>query len=131
MKLLLDTHCWLWLGLQPKQLGRKTRALISDLSNDTYLSTASAWEIAIKCAAGKLRLPMEASAYVRTRLRVSQTQPLAIGLDHALAVTALEALHRDPFDRLLVAQAQIEGMTIVSADERIAKYNVLVHDART
>ncbi|HUY40036.1 MAG TPA: type II toxin-antitoxin system VapC family toxin [Candidatus Dormibacteraeota bacterium] len=129
MKLLLDTHCWLWLGLEPKRLGRKTRALLTDLANETHLSVASVWEIVLKDARGKLRLPMQAATYVRTRLRISQTIPLGVTLDHVLAVGQLPDIHRDPFDRLLVAQAHVENMTIVTADRRIARYNVLVHDA--
>ena len=129
MRLLLDTHCWLWLGFEPKRLGRKTRALLSDLGNETYLSAVSAWEIVLKSARGKLRLPADPATYVRTRLRISQTSPLDVSLEHALALTALPEIHRDPFDRMLVAQAQVEGMTIVTADQRIARYNVLIHDA--
>ncbi len=72
---------------------------------------------------------MQAATYVRTRLRISQTIPLGVMLDHVLAVGQLPDIHRDPFDRLLVAQAHVENMTIVTADRRIARYNVLVHDA--
>ena len=130
MRLLLDTHCWLWLGLEPKRLGRKTRALLDDPVNETHLSVAGAWEIGIKAARGKLRLPLDATTYVRTRLRLSQTSALPISLDHVLAVAALPEIHRDPFDRIMIAQAQVENMTIVTSDRRIARYNVLVHDAR-
>ncbi|MGH7737932.1 MAG: type II toxin-antitoxin system VapC family toxin [Candidatus Tyrphobacter sp.] len=130
MRLLLDTHCWLWLGLQPLNLGRKTRALLSDLSNEAYLSAASAWEIAIKCALGKLRLPLDPGTYVRSRMKTSRVQPLAISIEHTIAAGELAPLHRDPFDRILVAQAQLDGLTIVTADARIANYPVLVHDAR-
>lgn len=131
MKLLVDTHCWLWLGLDPKRLGRRTRALLADCDREVYLSVASAWEIIMKTMRGRLRLPLEAETYVRTRLRLSMTKPLEIGLEHALAIRTLPDHHRDPFDRILIAQAQVENMTIVTADHRITKYNVLVHDART
>ena len=131
MRLLIDTHCWLWLGLEPKRLGRKTRALLGDLASETHLSAAGAWEIVIKAARGKLRLPLDAATYVRTRLRLSQTSALPISLDHVLAIAALPEVHRDPFDRIMIAQAQVENMTIVTSDRQIARYNVLVHDART
>jgi PIN domain nuclease of toxin-antitoxin system len=131
VKLLLDTHCWLWLGLEPKRLGRKTRAILGDLRNDVYLSVASAWEIVLKSARGKLRLPLDATEYVRTRLRISRTAPLGIGLEHVLALASLPELHRDPFDRVLIAQAQVENLVLVTADRNIGRYNILLHDART
>jgi PIN domain nuclease of toxin-antitoxin system len=131
LKLLLDTHCWLWMGLDPDQLGPKTRALIANLDNEIILSSASAWEIAIKSARGKLQLPLDPAAYVRSRVRTSGTTLLPIALEHALGVVALPDIHRDPFDRLLIAQAQIEGYTIVTRDGEIPKYDILTHDAST
>ena len=129
MKLLVDTHCWLWMGLDPDRLGKKTHALLENTNHELVLSVASAWEIAIKTARGKLHLPLDPATYVRTRIKHSGVSVLSIELEHVLAAAPLPEHHRDPFDRLLIAQAQVEGMTIVTADERIGRYDVLTHDA--
>ena len=131
MKLLLDTHVWLWMGLAPERLGRKTRALLEDPENDLALSVASAWEIILKYRRGKLELPMEAPEYIRTRLRRSGASMLAIALDHVLALASLDERHRDPFDRILVAQALSESRSLVTADPRLLDYPILTFDART
>jgi PIN domain nuclease of toxin-antitoxin system len=94
--------------------------------HNLYLSAASAWEIAIKTSLGRLSLPMEPAEYVRARLRQSQTVPLAITHEHALRVASLPHHHRDPFDRLLIAQAQIEGLVIMTSDPQFAAYTVEV-----
>jgi PIN domain nuclease of toxin-antitoxin system len=130
VKLLLDTHVWLWSALEPGKLGSKTHALISDPANERYLSIASAWEIVIKAGNGKLDLPSAPAEYVRTRLRRTHAQALPITLDHALAIKALPTIHRDPFDRIIIAQAFIEGMTVLTADRRFDAYGIVVQDAR-
>lgn len=117
------------MGLEPKRLGKKTRALLENTSHELVLSVASAWEIAIKSARGKLHLPLDPATYVRTRLKLSGASLMSVELDHVLAVAPLPEHHADPFDRLLIAQAQVEGMTIVTVDERIALYDVLIQDA--
>ena len=129
MRLLIDTHCWLWMGLDSKRLGKKTRALFENHEHELVLSVASAWEIAIKAARGKLKLPQDPAPYVQTRTKLSRVNILQIDLEHVLATASLPDYHQDPFDRLLIAQAQVESMTIVTADERIAQYDVLVHHA--
>jgi len=129
VKLLLDTHCWLWAELEPKKLGPKTRALLGNLEHEAYLSVASVWEIVLKTAAEKLRLPSDPTTYVRSRLRRSGIRPLAISLDHVFALSVLPHIHRDPFDRLLIAQAQADGMTLVTADREILRYSVSAQDA--
>jgi len=129
VKLLLDTHCWLWAEREPKKLGPRTRALLTNLEHEVYLSVASAWEIVLKVSKEKLRLPSDAATYVRSRLRRSHILALDISLDHVLALSSLPILHRDPFDRILVAQAQTDGMTLVTADREIPRYNVFIQDA--
>jgi PIN domain nuclease of toxin-antitoxin system len=124
LRLLLDTHCWLWAFLEPAKLRRGTQALIRDLNNEVYLSVASCWEISIKAALGKLRLPVPPPLFVPARLSQQHMSALAITVDHALAVHGLPSHHSDPFDRMLVAQAQIEGLTIVTADPVFARYSV-------
>jgi PIN domain nuclease of toxin-antitoxin system len=131
MKALLDTNAWLWFTGRPDQLGPRTRAVISDALNEMHLSHASAWEIAIKAGLGKLGGVGDPAVFVRTRLARQRILPLAITLDHVLAVANLPNHHRDPFDRLLVAQAQAESLTIITSDPYIGRYDVRVHDART
>jgi PIN domain nuclease of toxin-antitoxin system len=130
VKLLLDTHVWLWMGLEPKRLGRRTRSLLEDPANDLGISVASAWEIVLKTARGKLELPMEPSEYIRTRFRRAGATMLPITLDHVLALASLKDGHADPFDRILIAQALAENRTLITADKRVLDYPILSVDAR-
>lgn len=125
MKLLLDTHCWLWWVTEPTRLG-STREAIANRESEVYLSAASAWEMAIKHQLGKLPLPESPEHFIPPRLVRDRITPLAVSIAHVLRVAGLPLLHRDPFDRLLVAQAQLEGLTLVTADRSIAKYDVPV-----
>lgn len=131
MRALLDTNAWLWFTGDSARLGPKTRALIRDRTNELHLSIASAWEVAIKGGLGKISGVGDPAVFVRTRLRRQHVLTLGISLDHVLAVAALPQHHRDPFDRLIVAQAQAESLTVVTADDRLGLYDVRVHDART
>ena len=97
---------------------------LSDPAQQRYLSAASAWEIAIKYAVGKLSLPEPPAVYVPERMRSSRVHGLAVTPAHALGGAALPPYHRDPFDRLLVVQAQMEGMTLITADATLARYDV-------
>lgn len=124
MRLLLDTHCWLWLQAEPARFSPAVTEVLADTSHELLLSAASAWEIAIKYQLGKLPLPAPPSLYVPSRMRSSGTTPLAVLPIHALLVAELPALHRDPFDRLLVAQARHEKLTLVTADDAIGQYDV-------
>ena len=123
MNLLLDTHVFLWLQSSPERLGDHL-AVVEDRSNDLTVSAASAWEIAIKYEIGRLSLPEAPSRYVPGRIRAIGARALPVEHSHALAVASLPALHRDPFDRLLVAQAQLEDMTILTVDRAVARYAV-------
>ncbi|MEQ8603934.1 MAG: type II toxin-antitoxin system VapC family toxin [Marivibrio sp.] len=115
MSLLLDTHVLLWCGYRPEVLAAPVRARIADSSVRVYASAASAWEIAIKRRLGKLTLDIAAEDL----LRALSIAPLPIGVAHAEAAGALPWDHRDPFDRMLVAQARAEGLTLVTADQAI------------
>lgn len=124
MRALLDTHAFLWWNMDDRRLSPAARDFIGDGSNELYFSAACAWEIAIKAGRGRLALPEPPEKYVATRLALHRIQALPIQLSHALRVYALPELHRDPFDRLLVAQSQLEGLSILTADENIRQYGV-------
>jgi PIN domain nuclease of toxin-antitoxin system len=123
VKLLLDTHVFLWLNAAPERLGGAL-AEIEDSRNRLVVSAASSWEIAIKHARGRLPLPDPPERYVPDLIRRIGAQALTIEHAHALGVSSLPPLHRDPFDRLLVAQARSIEATLVTADERLAEYPV-------
>ena len=118
MRLLIDTHVFLWWRGDDPRLGEEERQAIRDGQNDVLLSAASIWEIAIKRSLGRLQVPEAASA-AAARLGF---EPLPIAFAHAEATALLPPLHRDPFDRLLVAQARTEGLTLVTSDPLIRAY---------
>lgn len=124
MTYLLDTGAWLWSVGEPSRLSRKARDVIADLSHEVFLSAVTSLEVAIKGASGKLQLPEPPDLYVPRRMASQGLRPLAVSHGHALAVFALPVHHRDPFDRLLIAQAKVEGMTIISADRIFDRYPV-------
>lgn len=126
MKFLLDTHTFLWWTLDDPQLSARARDAIGNGENEIYLSAASAWEIAIKAAKGRLILPDEPSAYLTSRMNLYRFHPMPIQVNHALRVFDLPAHHHDPFDRLLVAQSQLEELPLLTADPEIQKYPVEV-----
>jgi PIN domain nuclease of toxin-antitoxin system len=123
LRVLLDTHIFLWLQTEPERLGPHLR-LVEDPRNERLLSAASSWEIAIKHRLGRLPLPEPPQRYVPTRMRAIGASALAIEHSHALAVAELEPLHKDPFDRLLVAQARALDVAILTADPAVAQYPV-------
>ena len=112
MRLLLDTHVFLWWRGDDPRLGEPEREAIRDGQNDVFLSAASIWEIVIKQALGRLRIPEPASV-AAARLGF---EPLPISFAHAEATALLPALHRDPFDRMLITQARTEGLALVTRD---------------
>ncbi|HUA95351.1 MAG TPA: type II toxin-antitoxin system VapC family toxin [Acidimicrobiales bacterium] len=123
MRLLLDTHVFLWLLAEPERLGDDLRT-VEDPANVLFLSAASSWEIAIKARLGRIELPGSPGRYVPDRMRVIGAEPLAVEHAHALAVAELPMIHRDPFDRILVAQARHLRLSIVTADRDIPRYDV-------
>ena len=123
---LLDTHVWLWLQADPDRLRPEAAELVVDTANEMFLSAASSWEIAIKYRIGKLALPEPPMTYVPDRMRRSGTTPLAVETAHALKTSELPSHHADPFDRLLVAQAHLLGIPIITADSVFEAYGVEV-----
>jgi PIN domain nuclease of toxin-antitoxin system len=123
VKVLLDTHVWLWLQTEPERIGSPLDAL-TDTENELLFSAASSWEIAIKYGLGRLALPQPPDTYIPERLRLSGTTAIAVEHTHTFAVALLPRVHRDPFDRLLVAQSKLLDAPIVSADTIFERYDV-------
>ena len=124
MALLLDTHAFLWWVDDAPRLPEAARAAIGEVDQACFVSLASCWEIAIKVSLGKLTIASSLERFVAEQMAVNGFQPLAITLAHMARVAALPFHHRDPFDRLLVAQAIDEDLTIVSADPVFEQYGV-------
>jgi PIN domain nuclease of toxin-antitoxin system len=124
VKLLLDTHVLLWSATAPDRLAPEARAALEDATNDALVSVVSAWEIAIKQSLGKLELAKPAEKWLPEVLKRTGFEVAELGLPAALRVRGLAWHHRDPFDRLLIAQALDEGYTIVSHDAAFDAYGV-------
>ena len=130
MKLLLDTHIWLWMKTSKEvRIPSPVRRQLSRDSASLYLSAACVMEISIKHALRKIRLDVSTNEFV-DRILSQGVIPLPVSIEHAVIVGGLPRHHRDPFDRSLVAQAQVEGLTLVTADPRILQYDVPTIDAR-
>jgi PIN domain nuclease of toxin-antitoxin system len=127
--LLLDTHAFLWAAADPDELRPEARTAIEDSANDVLVSAGVAWEISIKVALGKLTVPADPAVWFPARVRSLGFQALDISSAHALAVGGLPEVHRDPFDRIMIAQAQIEGLTFVTRDPDNQKYPINVMEA--
>jgi len=125
VRLLLDTHAFLWWLADDAKLGPKARAAIADGRSVVFVSAASVWEIAVKRRAGKLDAPGDVAEWIER----CDFAPLSIDVEHAVAAAELPPHHRDPFDRMLVAQAQLEELTLVARDDAIDEYDVAVLDA--
>lgn len=121
MKLLLDTHLLLWAAGSPEQLPAAARALLEDSQNELLFSAASLWEIAIKRGLGRSDFKVDARL-LRRGLLDNGYQELAITSEHAVFIDSLPPLHKDPFDRMLVAQATVEGVILLTADALVAQY---------
>ena len=124
MKLLLDTHAFLWLVDEPNKLSRKALKACRTRANGLYLSVVSAWEIQIKRHLGKLKLQSSLETVIREQQEENNLQILPIELEHVLALSNLPPYHADPFDRLLIAQSLIEKAYLVSSDRAFSKYQV-------
>lgn len=126
MRILLDTHTFLWWNTDDPHLSFRAREIIANGENELFLSAASAWEIAIKAGRGRLSLPELPDKYVASRMALHRIQPLPVQLSHALQVYHLPEHHSDPFDRLLIAQSQLESMPILTVDAQFGHYEVEV-----
>ena len=124
MRLLLDTHAFLWWVGAGRTLSRRARSAIGSGRNECFVSIATAWEIAIKVSLGSLRVEGSLNRFLPDQIAANGFQPLPIDLRHAARVATLPFHHRDPFDRLLVAQALEEELAVVTADPVFAEYGV-------
>ena len=124
MRFLLDTHTWLWAVSAPERLRNSGAEMIEDAENVVFFSAVSAVEIAIKVSLGKLKLPVPASEFVSSRIEALGMMALPIYISHALRVASLPSHHKDPFDRLLVAQCQIERLPLMTADAALGSYDI-------
>ena len=126
MKLLLDTHVVIWSATAPDGLSDAARAAIEDGTNDVLVSVVTGWELAIKQSLGKLDLPHPVEKWLLEVLARSGFEVAELGLSAALRVRSLPWHHRDPFDRLLIAHAQEEGLTVVTRDRTFQSYGVAI-----
>lgn len=126
MNILFDTHCWLWWLVEPEKLSQTAIATIQNNQNQLYLSVASIWEIGIKYKLGKLDLPISPEILIPQQMQIDKISSLSISVAHALNASILPSYHKDPFDRMLIAQSQLESMTIINNDSMFNSYNVQV-----
>jgi PIN domain nuclease of toxin-antitoxin system len=126
MKYLLDTHTFLWWNSQSTRLSKVAFSLIQAKANTLLLSLASVWEIQIKLQLGKLNLPAPLAEIIERQQTNNNIELLPIHLSHILALHNLPNHHRDPFDRMLIAQAQVENLVLISDDPMFAKYSIEV-----
>jgi PIN domain nuclease of toxin-antitoxin system len=124
MRLLLDTHVFLWWNEANPQISRRVYDLLADPHNRLFLSIVSVWEIVLKAYTRKLKLPSPVAVYIPPRLSHYGIEALPLTLAHVLAAEDLPAHHRDPFDRMLVAQARVESVPVVTHDPQIRKYKI-------
>ena len=129
MTVLVDTQVWLWMLADPERLRAESRSLLESRDTEILLSAASTWEIAIKWAIGKLGLPGNPEQVIGEMMSQTRVTPLPILHSHTLHVATLPRHHRDPFDRLLVAQAQLTDIPLMTADPKITLYDVQVIEA--
>jgi PIN domain nuclease of toxin-antitoxin system len=126
MRYLLDTHTFIWMESEPEKLSSSVSAVIRDLDNTLILSAATVWEVQIKAQIGKLKLQFPLPQIIENQLQNNQMDFLPISLPHVLELDKLPLHHRDPFDRILIAQARIENIPILSNDPIFAQYDVQV-----
>ncbi len=126
MKYLLDTHTLLWAIAEPEKLSKKVLRIVENLDNEIFASVANIWEICIKYSIGKLEFKKDPKEFIRNEILEADFQILDIKLNHIFPLTGLPYHHKDPFDRLLISQAQTENTPILSKDPLLKKYKVEV-----
>ena len=124
MNILLDTHTFLWWVAEDAQLSLRAKEIIANPDNKIYFSVVSAWEIIIKVGIGKLSLSESPETYIPSRITANQFEILAVQMSHILKINSLPNFHKDPFDRLLIAQSLVEDLSLLTVDNAIAQYPV-------
>lgn len=124
MKLLLDTHTFIWWVIEPTKISAQALGLLQDQSNDLFLSVVSVWEMQIKLQIGKLKFNLPLAQLITKQQQTNQLSILPVTLEHVLALDSLPFHHKDPFDRLLITQANLEGAVLVSNDAIFSNYSV-------
>lgn len=124
MKILLDTRTFLWWTTEDPLLSLHAKEIIADGKNEIFLSAASVWEIVLKTAKGRLILPEPPARYISSRMSLYRFRPLPVQISHAAHVYELPPHHNDPFDRMLIAQCQLESVPLVTKDEDIKRYDL-------
>lgn len=124
MRVLLDTQAFLWIAGDWKRVSSSAKRVFEELETELYLSVASVWEIVIKSAIGRLSLPTAPAVYVPRRIADFRISVVDVRMDHVLSVCSLPMHHADPFDRIIIAQAQLEELTVATSDRIFRRYNV-------
>ena len=124
MRALLDTHAFLWWVIDSPELSQSARSVMGDSTNELYLSAASGWEIAIKIKLGRLEIAGDPEKLIPEQMVLNAISGLPVQMSHAIHVFQLPYLHRDPFDRILIAQARVEEIPIITRDSAISQYDV-------
>lgn len=124
MKVLLDTHAFLWWITDDPQLPAQVRGIIANSDNNLFFSAASCWEIVIKTQLGRIKLPDKPDIFIAEQMASNAIQSLPVQVSHALHVFNLPYLHNDPFDRIIIAQAQLEKLPVITSDSLISQYKI-------
>ena len=124
MKYLLDTHAFLWFVIDDKRISTNAKSIIKDSKNEIFFSAASAWEMAIKIKLNRLKIKGNLESFIIEQLSANNILPLSITISHSLYTERLPQFHKDPFDRIIIAQSIVENLQLISADKDIRKYNL-------
>ena len=122
----MDTHAFLWFVLDDKRISTKAKSIIEDSKNEIYFSAASAWEMAIKTKLSRLKFKGELGSFIIEQLSTNSFVPLSITISHSLYTEQLPQIHKDPFDRIIIAQSKLEDLPLISTDKKIRKYPTTV-----
>lgn len=124
MRALLDTHAFLWWISDSSRLSKRAYEFIEKPSNTIYLSSVSFWEISIKSTLGSIQFPKKMESFIAEQISINSFEPLSINISHAVNIRDLPQHHKDPFDRMLISQSQIEDMPLITGDKLISKYKI-------
>jgi len=124
MKYLLDTHAFLWFVLDDKRISANAKSIIKDSKNEIFFSAASAWEMAIKKKLNRLKIKGNLEPFIIKQLSANNFIPMSITISHATYTERLPQFHKDPFDRIIIAQSILESLQLISKDEDVKKYKV-------